>query len=211
MPHLALAGPSIPVRLLAGLLALLMVLALAWCLRGVRPQGMEPQVRGGVVLMLQPMWSRPRQGEPTIVLQRRSAPVQPAVQEQPPGANLDVPAHPARPADPPTVSAAAGLPEAAASAPTRHLNLGAGTVRSAISLSTGAVQRLANASGQALHSPRVSESERLRVSVADAGVPGCLQPDALKHDPPAIGPIGVKGVLVAPFMVHAALTGKCKT
>ncbi|MDI4633541.1 hypothetical protein J7U46_10825 [Pelomonas sp. V22] len=196
---------------MAGLLALLMVLALAWLLRGVRPQAMEAQVRRVVVLTLQPMRQRPRQGELPIAQQRRSAPVQPAGQEQPPGAYLDVPAHPARPADAPTVSAAAGLPDAAASAPARSLDLGAGTVRSAMSLSTGAVQRLANASSQALHSPRMSESERLRASVADAGVPGCLRADALKHDPPAIGRIGVQGILVAPFMVHAALTGKCKT
>lgn len=75
----------------------------------------------------------------------------------------------------------------------------------------GAVQQLASASGQTLHSPRISASERLSTAVADSGIPYCLQADGLKHDPPQIGPLGVRGVLVAPFMVHAALTGKCKT
>ena len=43
-----------------------------------------------------------------------------------------------------------------------------------------------------------------------ATVPGCLNSDGLKHDPPKIGPIGVGGYLAIPFVVHAAITGKCK-
>ncbi len=211
MPVPALVGPSLPVRLVAGLLALLMMLALAWLLRGVRAQVMEPKARQVVVLMLQPVRSMPLQGGPAIIRQRKSAPVQLAEQESRPGVALGVPAHPAPRAESPEVSAATSLPDAAASAPARPLDLGASTLRSAMSRSRGAVQQLADASGQDLHSPRVSESERLRASMADAGVPGCLKADALKHDPPKIGPIGVQGILVAPFMLQAALSGKCKT
>ena len=44
----------------------------------------------------------------------------------------------------------------------------------------------------------------------DAEVPGCLGQNALKHQPPKIGPIGVGGILALPFLVVAAARGKCK-
>ena len=43
-----------------------------------------------------------------------------------------------------------------------------------------------------------------------AEVPGCLGPDALRHQPPKIGPIALGGILVLPFLVVAAARGKCK-
>lgn len=44
----------------------------------------------------------------------------------------------------------------------------------------------------------------------EAEVPGCLAPNALKHQPPKIGPIAVGGILALPFLVVAAVRGKCK-
>lgn len=43
-----------------------------------------------------------------------------------------------------------------------------------------------------------------------AKVPGCLAPNALKHQPPHIGPIALDGILALPFLVVAAARGKCK-
>lgn len=44
----------------------------------------------------------------------------------------------------------------------------------------------------------------------DARVPGCWGPDALKHQPARIGPIGLGGILALPFWGAAIATGKCR-
>lgn len=44
----------------------------------------------------------------------------------------------------------------------------------------------------------------------EAEVPGCLGPNALKHQPPKIGPVVLGGLLALPFLVVAAARGKCK-
>ena len=43
----------------------------------------------------------------------------------------------------------------------------------------------------------------------EAEVPGCLGPNALKHQPPKIGPIAIGGILALPFLIVAAVRGKC--
>jgi hypothetical protein len=43
-----------------------------------------------------------------------------------------------------------------------------------------------------------------------ATIPGCLNSDGLKHDPPKIGPVSIGGLPVLLFLAHAAATGKCK-
>ena len=43
-----------------------------------------------------------------------------------------------------------------------------------------------------------------------ATIPDCMRPDALKHDPPKIGPVNLNGLPVLIFLAHAAATGKCK-
>ena len=43
-----------------------------------------------------------------------------------------------------------------------------------------------------------------------AKVPDCLGGDALKFQPPKIGPIVFTGLLAIPFLVVAAARGKCK-
>lgn len=43
-----------------------------------------------------------------------------------------------------------------------------------------------------------------------AQVPHCLGRNALKHQPPKIGPIAVGGILALPFLAVAAIRGKCK-
>lgn len=42
-----------------------------------------------------------------------------------------------------------------------------------------------------------------------AKVPDCLHDDALKHQPAKIGPIGVAGPFSLPWVIAAALRGKC--
>jgi hypothetical protein len=44
---------------------------------------------------------------------------------------------------------------------------------------------------------------------SEARVPDCLHPDALKRQPPAIGPIGFSGLYAVPFVVLAKARGKC--
>jgi hypothetical protein len=44
-----------------------------------------------------------------------------------------------------------------------------------------------------------------RLSVADAAVPNCLDPDAARH-----GPFVAEGLLRAPFLLNAAAEGACR-
>ena len=43
----------------------------------------------------------------------------------------------------------------------------------------------------------------------EAEVPSCWRPDAMKHQPPKIGPIGIGGILALPFWGLAIVRGKC--
>lgn len=44
----------------------------------------------------------------------------------------------------------------------------------------------------------------------EARTPSCLHPDALKHQPAQVGPIGLGGILALPFWGAAILRGKCE-
>jgi hypothetical protein len=65
--------------------------------------------------------------------------------------------------------------------------------------------------------PRRHEADTFRTdryqtfaqAFADARVPDCLHSDGLKRQPPAIGPVGVGGLLALPFVGLAKLRGKC--
>jgi hypothetical protein len=52
--------------------------------------------------------------------------------------------------------------------------------------------------------------QKLRDGLEFATIPDCLGPDALKHNPPQIGPVTLGGILILPFLADAVLTGKCK-
>lgn len=52
--------------------------------------------------------------------------------------------------------------------------------------------------------------DRFQRQVDDAQVPGCWGPDALKHQPAHIGPIGLGGILALPFWGAAIVGGKCR-
>jgi hypothetical protein len=43
----------------------------------------------------------------------------------------------------------------------------------------------------------------------EARVPSCLHPDAMKHQPPKIGPVYLGGILALPFLAAAIVRGKC--
>lgn len=43
----------------------------------------------------------------------------------------------------------------------------------------------------------------------EAEVPSCWGPDAMKHQPPKIGPVGIGGLLALPFWGLAIVRGKC--
>jgi len=44
----------------------------------------------------------------------------------------------------------------------------------------------------------------------DARVPGCLNTDALKHQPAKIGIVDLTGILAVPFWLTAMARGKCQ-
>ncbi|MTV36788.1 hypothetical protein [Duganella radicis] len=50
---------------------------------------------------------------------------------------------------------------------------------------------------------------RMTAAFNDAKVPDCLHDDALKLQPAHIGPIGVVGPLSLPWIIAAAVRGKC--
>lgn len=65
--------------------------------------------------------------------------------------------------------------------------------------------------------PRRHEADTLRGNqyqqfaeqFSEAKVPDCLHADALKRQPPRIGPITFKGLYAVPFVVLAKVRGKC--
>lgn len=52
-------------------------------------------------------------------------------------------------------------------------------------------------------------SARMTAAFNEARVPDCLHDNALKHQPAKIGPIGVVGPLSLPWVIAAAMRGKC--
>lgn len=46
-------------------------------------------------------------------------------------------------------------------------------------------------------------------AVDEARVPGCLNTDALKHQPPKVGSISFDGLMAMPFWLSAMVRGKC--
>lgn len=58
---------------------------------------------------------------------------------------------------------------------------------------------------------RVNGAEsRMGAAFEQAKVPSCLHDDALKLQPATIGPINVVGPLSLPWIISAALRGKCR-
>lgn len=53
-------------------------------------------------------------------------------------------------------------------------------------------------------------SERMSAAFEQAKVPDCLHDNALKHQPAHIGPIDVVGPYSLPWLVTAAVRGKCR-
>ncbi|NGZ86323.1 hypothetical protein [Duganella aceris] len=55
----------------------------------------------------------------------------------------------------------------------------------------------------------VTPHGRISAAFEQARVPDCLHDDALKHQPATIGPINVVGPYSLPWVIAAALRGKC--
>jgi hypothetical protein len=212
-PHLR--GLSLRARAAAALLAALAVGGLAWLLRGAPVRlraGATPVVSilvrvSGTPLPLKE--SRQNAG-------RRPVPSVPKHSGQAAMARTHLPLPSVPSVQTPTRTAEMALPtlpevgpSAPASAPPA-LDLGAEVLRSAARQSKGAVRALADASGQSLGTHRPNRDEVFSAAVAEAGVPSCLRGDALKHDPPAIGPVPLGGIFALPFVAHAVIEGKCK-
>lgn len=109
----------------------------------------------------------------------------------------------------------APTPEPAGSSPAKEnaaqpLQLDHATVARAIASSRSPVKRMAEGAGQELEAPPLSKSEQLAAGISEAGNPNCLHTNALKHDPPRIGPVVLGGAIPMVFLAHAALTGRCK-
>jgi hypothetical protein len=54
-----------------------------------------------------------------------------------------------------------------------------------------------------------TSQDRMSAAFEQAKVPDCLHGDALKHQPARLGPVNVVGPYSLPWVVAAALRGKC--
>lgn len=210
-PFLEARAPR-PLRVGAGLLSAAIVLGFLGLLDGLMHRPDAATTTPGAVLLTLRLLAAPKP-PPTLPLPARPpASSQGRRQVLPAEPGPVAPALPESPPDSPAPAAILAAPsaESAEAAASAALSLDAATLRAALPAGKSAVQQLADASGKSLHTRRPSKDEQLAASIADAGVPGCLRPDAMKHQPAKIGPIVLGGVLAAPFWVQAALTGKCK-
>ncbi|WP_343729800.1 hypothetical protein [Duganella sp.] len=67
----------------------------------------------------------------------------------------------------------------------------------------------ANQQAGVLRAETTTLQSRMTTAFNDAKVPDCLHDDALKLQPARIGPIGVVGPLSLPWIIAAAVRGKC--
>jgi hypothetical protein len=104
-------------------------------------------------------------------------------------------------------SCIAAEPEAAAPVRTLRLRLTDEAIRQAVR----------DAIAETKENPRRHEADVLSADMYqrfsnefhEAKVPDCLHADALKRQPPAIGPIAFSGLYAIPFVVLAKVRGKC--
>lgn len=71
-------------------------------------------------------------------------------------------------------------------------------------------QALAARNAAAYGAATVTAQDRMTSAFNQAKVPDCLHDDALKLQPAYIGPFGVVGPFSLPWVVAAALRGKCR-
>lgn len=71
-------------------------------------------------------------------------------------------------------------------------------------------QALAARNAAAYGAATVTAQDRMTTAFNQAKVPDCLHEDALKLQPAYIGPFGVVGPFSLPWVVAAALRGKCR-
>jgi hypothetical protein len=72
------------------------------------------------------------------------------------------------------------------------------------------LQKQIEAHGGTMEVVKKGKYETFQDAAEFASIPDCVGPDALRHDPPKVGPVVLGGLLALPFLAHAALTGKCK-
>jgi len=65
------------------------------------------------------------------------------------------------------------------------------------------------ASARSTFSGGPSAQAHMSAAFDAANVPDCLHADALKHQPATIGPINVVGIYSLPWVIAAAVRGKC--
>jgi hypothetical protein len=191
-----LKGPSKTTRAGAALVAVLVVAGFLHLMRG---GALPAQARStAVTLRLLPVPPAPARPDPepitTSVVRARTAPRPPTLHAQP---DLPAPSAAVAPA-PQAITLPPALP---ASAP---LDLG---TRSAIARSKGSTRQMAEASGQVLDTPKTTAAQQLAGGIQDAGIESCFGAGATKHEHPALA---MGGLLAAPGLVVAALSGRCK-
>ena len=96
--------------------------------------------------------------------------------------------------------------DAADTAPSIRQRLDDEAIRKAVRETLAETPAPAKDRGPALRGDAYEKFER---KFDDARLPSCWQPDAMKHQPPRIGPIAVGGILALPFWGAAIVTGKC--
>lgn len=97
-------------------------------------------------------------------------------------------------------------PPAAAPAPSLRARLSDDAIKDAVRATLAEEPAAPRDKGTVLRGDRYDNFSR---QFDDAKVPSCMHPDAMKHQPPQIGPIGLGGIFALPFWGAAILRGKC--
>jgi hypothetical protein len=106
---------------------------------------------------------------------------------------------------------AAPLPAGAETAtqgaePSMRARLSRDAIRNAVRETLAEAPAPRKDAGPVLRGERYGAFER---QVDEARVPACWHPDAMKHQPPKIGPIALGGIFALPFLAAAVARGKC--
>jgi hypothetical protein len=158
-------------------------------------------------LLLLPLQQKPKQEEEIAKLPS-NRPAEPALAHVPSPGNLNPPLAP--PASPISNSPAAAAASASEPTPAQSFDPAALVKANRFEDSKSDLQRAIEAHGGTMEVVKKSKYDEFQVAAEAASIPDCIGPDALKLDPPHIGPIGFGGLFALPFLAHAAVTGKCK-
>lgn len=102
--------------------------------------------------------------------------------------------------------ASAGEPTPLPAEPSLRARLSGDVIKDAVRETLAEAPASRKATGPVLRGERYGAFGR---EMEEARVPSCWHADAMKHQPPKIGPINIGGIFVLPFLAAAIVRGKC--